>query len=262
MGLPSLAGIAATLLCAYLVFVPLIPETLEISPDAKRVAVTDRFGAIFGCICLGLTLLSLLVIPYFLEVVEVYYITLFFATLQFIRDFVHGIIQHRNSNEPWKLSKFKTITEILSRLPWNLIPFSFGMFIIVNALADPVFTDWLETIIGTDPFQVAIVSGLVTMLFSNLFNNLPMTILFSNLILQIQNESVRRVAMLGLIVGSNSGANITFLGALAGLMFKGLLINLKRDISYARFFRYCAICAVTATVAMCIIVALESFSFY
>ncbi|KAJ3357229.1 hypothetical protein HDU83_008042 [Entophlyctis luteolus] len=150
-------------------------------------------------------------------------------------------------------------TTILIRLPWGLIPFTLGMFIFVETLTSLNWTALLATGLAavstsavTTIFSIAVISALAC----NVLNNLPMSILFAEAInheryldgvLQHLDgnteaaESLRHAALYGLVIGSNIGANILFVGSLAGLMWNEILRrNSVKGVTQLRFFGWCA----------------------
>ncbi|MEM2908205.1 MAG: ArsB/NhaD family transporter, partial [Candidatus Hadarchaeales archaeon] len=74
-----------------------------------------------------------------------------------------------------------------------------------------------------------------------IMNNHPMTIFF---VKSFQSPSfaadrnIRLSSTLALIAGSNFGANLTLIGALAGLMWAKILSDKGRSISFAEFSKY------------------------
>ncbi|KAI9334102.1 hypothetical protein BDR26DRAFT_867328 [Obelidium mucronatum] len=143
----------------------------------------------------------------------------------------------------------KTIT-IASRLPWALIPFTLGMFILVESLTSLNWTSLLATTlskVSASHTSTIFAIATITTLACNVLNNLPMTILFTRALLHpnyiqgileniSQNDSsidadeslkraqeIRKNALYGLVVGSNLGANLLFIGSLAGIMWIGLV---------------------------------------
>lgn len=65
----------------------------------------------------------------------------------------------------------------------------------------------------------------------------------------IGGGTVQLAALLGVVVGSNTGALFTLLGALAGLMWANILARFKLHLSYLDFFKAMAPLGVTTTVA-------------
>ncbi|KAJ3038995.1 hypothetical protein HK097_002969 [Rhizophlyctis rosea] len=165
-----------------------------------------------------------------------------------------------------------TLATILTRLPWTLIPFSLSMFILVESLHQNGWTARLATalaFLSPNLLTTVFVTGIISTLASNLLNNLPMTILFAR-IFQHQNfstkagnfgqrdmESIRRGGLFALVVGSNVGANVLFVGSLAGLMWSDLLRKRGVRFSQGKFLRWCSGVTPWVVVAGCGCLAVE-----
>jgi hypothetical protein len=124
--------------------------------------------------------------------------------------------------------RFPTLYAIATRMPWKILPFALGMFILVEALSDLGWTAIFATALARiTPNYIAAVFAVtfITILSCQLLNNLPMTILFTR-IMQHPNfyqaanvtPKVLKGSIFSLIVGSNLGACFTLVGSLAGIM--------------------------------------------
>lgn len=98
------------------------------------------------------------------------------------------------------------------RLPYNLIPFILSMFIIVLALQKQGITDYIYSFLGNN--SIILKYGFSSFAMSNLINNIPMSVLFSKVINFTDPLSLNR-AIYSTIIGSNIGAFLTPIGALA-----------------------------------------------
>jgi arsenical pump membrane protein len=89
-------------------------------------------------------------------------------------------------------------------------------------------------------FQNVLVGSLSSTLFANIMNNQPMTVLFTKTLNDpiLLGTGIEYEALLyGLIIGSNLGANITFFGALAGLMWRKMLSDMGEKVQLSIFFK-------------------------
>lgn len=135
-------------------------------------------------------------------------------------------------NEPIRLKRvrdrFPTLYAIAMRMPWKILPFALGMFILVEALSDLGWTAIFAIALARiTPDYVSAVFAVtfISLLSCQLLNNLPMTILFTR-IMQHPNfttaANVTPVVLKGcifsLVIGSNLGACFTLVGSLAGIM--------------------------------------------
>jgi len=130
-------------------------------------------------------------------------------------------------NKTLKAKKSFVTSTVLLRLPWRIIPFVLSVFIIVEALTVAGWTNeiamGLAQAIGPDNSDASapnasFLFGSLGSFACNVLNNQPMTILFTRVLQSNFTVSATptRGAMFGLILGSNFGANLTPVGALAG----------------------------------------------
>ena len=137
--------------------------------------------------------------------------------------------------------KLKIILKTTKRLPFNLIPFIISMFIIVLALSKQGVTNYISSILGED--NLIIKYGISSFISSNLINNIPMSVLFSNII-NISETTLQHQAIYSTIIGSNLGAFLTPVGALAGIMFTDLVHKQEIEFSFKTFMKYGSIISI------------------
>lgn len=124
--------------------------------------------------------------------------------------------------------RFPTLYDVATRMPWKILPFALGMFILVEALSDLGWTAIFAIALAriTPTYYAAVFSvTFITLMACQLLNNLPMTILFTR-IMQHPNfyqaanvtPQVLKGCIFSLVVGSNLGACFTLVGSLAGIM--------------------------------------------
>ncbi|KAG0268856.1 hypothetical protein DFQ27_005451 [Actinomortierella ambigua] len=155
----------------------------------------------------------------------------------------------------WFERRWPLLHAIFVRMPWPILPFTFGMFILVEGLSHTgwigLFATWFSYLVPS--YVAAVYSiGLLSVVLCNLFNNIPMTILVAR-ILQHSNfmdvlssqvatsndkEAIVRGCVFALIVGSNLGACTTFIASLAGLMWDTVLRNKGRNLGFWTFAKW------------------------
>ena len=128
------------------------------------------------------------------------------------------------SKENWKY-----LTGSLKRLPYQLIPFFISMFVIVVAFNYQGISSQIAQFFGNS--HSIWIYGYTSFIASNLINNIPMSILYSNICNNYQ-------AVYASIVGSNIGAFLTPIGALAGIMFTSLVNKCEVKYSFLDFIKY------------------------
>ncbi|KAJ9505571.1 hypothetical protein QJQ45_023722 [Haematococcus lacustris] len=131
---------------------------------------------------------------------------------------------------------------LLLTLPWEVVPFVLGMFVLVEGL---LVQGWLAALaqgLGSVAGQAGVggtlqLMGWLSVTLANAINNQPMTIMLTSAGLgsspapgaaavggwegeglQPATVAVQRAALFGVVVGSNAGAMVTLVGALAGIM--------------------------------------------
>ena len=132
-------------------------------------------------------------------------------------------------------SDFFHLAKTMERLPYQLIPFFLSMFVIVVALNEQGITAELAKILGNE--HTIWVYGYSSYLASNIINNIPMSILFTNLTSSLTGVNYMG-AIYGSIIGSNIGAFFTPIGALAGIMFSSLVKQNEVKFTFFDFVKY------------------------
>lgn len=228
MFLPSICAGATCLFLSWLVFHRRIPgkfKTPEIDP---RLSLKDKNGAIFGSIALGGVVLFMS-LPTSWIGLPLWGIALFFAMVVLLYD----IVKYRSG-----------IVKLSSRMPWKMVPFLLGFFILVESL---VFTGWADQFaVQLSKISGSLIATVLGMSFlcslaACVMNNHPMTIFFVR-VFQSPSFTASQTARLGsttaLIAGSNFGANLTLIGALAGIMWADILSDKGIHISFSDFSKY------------------------
>ena len=120
------------------------------------------------------------------------------------------------------------ISQPFVRLPFSLIPFILSMFVIIQALESYdvfIYVSDLFNKINNDNIK-EIVYLLSSTISCNLVNNIPMTIAFGSILQNSDNINL----VYATIIGSNIGAILSPVGALAGIMW--LRILKQNDVEY------------------------------
>jgi arsenical pump membrane protein len=236
MVLPTIAAGLANLSFLYLVFRKRIQIKIK-QKDLIRPsdAITDKKGAMLGLIIIIGCIISLAIAPYFN--LELWYISISFAVALLIilitREYYTRIYRKNIS-----LEKF-TFAKTLKRMPIGIIPFVLAMFISVEALRIYGITSdigfFLKNIVGTSATFSVFIFGFFSAFFANVVNNIPMTVAFVPI---IQASTSSYSAIFATAIGSNLGANITPIGALAGIMWMTILRNKEVNFSFKEFLKY------------------------
>lgn len=126
------------------------------------------------------------------------------------------------------------LLRVLKRIPYALAPFMLSMTIFVIALDKQNVPLLLaQSLMGLNPLFSF---GFSSFLFANVMNNIPMSILFTEVLGSVSSGSLGIVY--ATIIGSNIGAILSPIGALAGIMWMSILKREGIKYSYGTFLRY------------------------
>jgi arsenical pump membrane protein len=126
------------------------------------------------------------------------------------------------------------IRSTFQRLPYSFIPFFLGMAILVQAME---IADWTEVMANfLQSFPPTFSFGLSSFVMANVMNNIPMSLWFESII-QLQNQGQLQ-AVYASIIGSNLGAILTPVGALAGLMWMQVLQSKQVSFRIGQFLKF------------------------
>lgn len=222
MALPTLSAGLIELLILFLMFKKKLKEKIEII-DEEIVTIENKPMLIAGVIHLTICLVFLVIASYI--DVEMWLISLICALSLLITTLIIALITKRNITYIW--SGFK-------KLPYALIPFFLSMFVIVVALNHQGVSSMIANIYQTtNPIWIY---GYSSFLASNFINNIPMSIFYSDLIKNLSGTNYY-LATYASIIGSNIGAFLTPMGALAGIMFTNLLNEHDVKFSFLDFIK-------------------------
>ena len=120
------------------------------------------------------------------------------------------------------------------RAPWQLVPFVLSMFVMTIVLSEQGVTAAIGTFLGSQ--YAAMKYGITSFLTANVVNNIPMSVLFCS-IMQACDPSSLHDAVYATVIGSNIGAFLTPIGALAGIMWSSILNEHGLRFGYLRFLK-------------------------
>ena len=222
MAIPTIVCGLAELLIILLVFHKPLKEKMKITIDDYK--IEDKLELIFGIVHLSICLVVLVISNYIHF--EMWLIALVSALSLFMAILVSRLIRKKN------LRKLPTT---IKKLPWQLVPFILSMFTIVVGLNYQEISAKIGEFFGSE--LLILKYGASSFLASNFINNIPMSILFSNLCKTLSGTSYLK-AIYASIIGSNIGAFLTPLGALAGIMFTSLLDAYNVKYGFKEFVKY------------------------
>lgn len=240
MWLPTLCAGLIQILLMFFVFRKSLD--VDIFFDEELVKVKSKLDLTFGLSHLFICLVLLVISSY--VNLDMWLICVICAISLIICIVISHLIRHK---------KIKIILYTTKRLPFELIPFIISMFIVVLALNKQGITGYISSFFGES--NLIIKYGLSSFISSNLINNIPMSVLFSNII-NIQDVTLRYQAIYSTIIGSNLGAFLTPVGALAGIMFTDLVHKQNINFSFKTFIKYGVIISIPTLIVAIFVLSL------
>jgi arsenical pump membrane protein len=233
---------------------PFTPSVKAVHPSE---ALTDRQGALAGSILMAACIVLLAAAPWLGVPMWTVAVVCSLALLALLaaRDSYDACLR-RHMGPIRNGSTRKTFV----RMPWSVVPFILSLFITVEALYRYGHTAALgrlfERIAAVVPGGVVTVYGIASTLAANLLNNIPMSLGFTFVMRDLSGPDLTG-AVLATVIGSNLGANLTPLGALAGIMWMGLLHDKDCRIPFMQFVKYGLLVTPLTLAAALTVLALE-----
>jgi arsenical pump membrane protein len=261
MLLPSLVAGGMNMLLLYLIFQKNITKPLMHTTNIDpRASITDLTSAILGLLILGGCIVSLALAPYF--GIEMWIISLGFGLtlllILLLRDSLVAIMREQIDK------KHFTVGPTLKKMPLSIIPFVLSLFITVEALRYYGVTNdigvFFKNICQTSTTATTFVFGISSALSANILNNIPMTVAYVP-IAAAGSHATLLPAVLATTIGSNLGANITPIGALAGIMWVSILRNKDLNLTFKEFVKYGLIVTPLTLLACLWVLAVEFMIF-
>lgn len=221
MILPTLASGLAAFLLLYFIFRKRI--STPIKGSAEAVTIEDRVSLTVGLIHLGVCTVILAISSYI--GLEMWFIAGLSVVSLF---FCAGIISlcRKKSNGAMR--------GCLKRAPWQLIPFVLSMFVMTIVLTEKGVTASIGAFLGDTATLFRY--GFSSFFAANIINNIPMSVLFCSIMESAGSGAITK-AVFATIVGSNVGAFMTPIGALAGIMWSSILNHHGLKFGYLDFLK-------------------------
>lgn len=226
MALPTILAGSVSLGLLVLIFRKELSQKMEIK-DIEDVQIKHKTLSIIS-ICHLLLCTVLLAISNYVNL-QMWMITLVFALSLSIVLSIYSILY----------KDIKTITHVYKRLPYTLCFFVISMYTIVLALShqgvSANIASFIDSINPSKPLT-ALIYGISSTISDNLINNIPMSLGFASI---LQSATCNQtIAIYAVIIGSNIGAYLTPIGALAGIMWMRIMKEEKVDFGFKEFVKY------------------------
>ena len=228
MLVPTLFAGVVELVLIYLIFHKQLKTPIH--AEGEDYHIESKPDLILGVSLLAVCLVLMVISSY--ASFEMWIISAGCALSLLIAALIERLITHRH----WEY-----LVDSFERLPYELVPFILSMFVIVVGLNFQGISSYLGNLFnGGSPIWVY---GFASFFASNFINNIPMSILFSSLPAGLSGRAFSQ-AVYSSIIGSNIGAFLTPIGALAGIMFSSLLGKYEVKFSFLDFAKYGFIIAI------------------
>ncbi len=217
--LPTLAAGLVAFAMLYLLFRKKL--SAPISGEAEDVVIQDKWLLWVGIVHLAVCTLLLAIGSYI--GLEMWLVSAAAVVSLFVFAAVTALVRKQKPNE---------LVGCLKRAPYQLVPFILSMFVMIIALEQQGVTAKLAQVFeGNAPI---LKYGVLSFLASNIINNIPMSVLFSSI---IESANASLPAVFATIIGSNVGAFLTPIGALAGIMWSSILNKHGEKFGYVDFLK-------------------------
>lgn len=245
MAVPTICAGITELIILFLLFKKKLKQPIYICEEQYRV---ESKPLLF--IGLGVLLVTLvfLVITSYINI-EMWIVSAIAAGVLLVTTIIYCLFNKQYWHYP---------VHTIRRLPYPLIPFILSMVVIVVGLNYQGISNEIANLLGNS--NTLWVYGYTSFISSNLINNIPMSILFSDIVSTLSGSSYTQ-AVYASIIGSNIGAFLTPIGALAGIMFSSIVSENHIKYTFIDFIKYGAIIAIP-TISICLLmtgVFLEAF---
>ncbi len=246
MALPTLVAAIANYLLLCMVFKRDISRTYTLKTDSTF-SVSSWADAI-TCTALLLAMLVTLALSR-QTALPIWMVTSAFALIFIVKDIPAALARVVKINSSNKTIGCQNQVEeskcrlTIKRMPWGILPFIVCFFIFVAALKDFGVIHSTAALMANQsqtPAGAIASMGLTGITLANVMNNQPMTIFLTHVLISDSyavSPATFRAGAYALVIASNLGANITLIGALAGLMWQSILKTKGLSIRYRDFLQ-------------------------
>ena len=238
MALPALIAGVSAFCVLLLIFGKTLLRESPAQPDEGQSRLFVRVNK--PCMIVSLVALSGCIVALALADVigvEMWLITVIFAAALLIYNIVYGLVSGEGL--------LRAISG-LKKTPWELAPFIFSMFVIVLAVEHSGALSRITELLVKSEKSDGAVFGFLAAGLSNLLNNIPTSVITEKI---IAGKSL--AATYGAVIGTNIGAFITPVGALAGIMWNKILSGYGVKLPFYKFALYgIAVAAVSLSLSV------------
>ena len=238
MWLPTLGAGLTAFVMLYLISRKHLSQ--PIMGEAEDVVIQDKLSLWVGIVHLAICTCMLAISSYI--GVEMWMVSVLAVLSLALWCLVIDLSRHNKPDE---------LIVCVKRVPWKLAPFVLAMFVLTVILDEKGVTAAIGEWLGSQ--YAAYKYGISSFLAANVINNIPMSVLFCS-IMESCDPSALSDAVYATVIGSNVGAFLTPIGALAGVMWSSILKQHGLKFGYLQFLKIGATVAIpTLLVAITLI---------
>ena len=209
MALPTVTAGGVSLALLIFVFGKKLRTPIETQEIETHTTLSDKPSLILGVATLSICTIFLAISSYLN--IEMWIVCLSAVAVLFVGVTVISLLRKKVS---------APAINSVKRAPWQIIPFVLSMFVMIIILADSGVTEAVSKALGNE--HAVLKYGVLSFLSSNVINNIPMSVLFCEILKGLSSASLNG-GVFATVIGSNLGAAFTPIGALAGIMFGSIL---------------------------------------
>lgn len=254
MLLPSLTAVILNGLLIFTIFRKKILKKFEL-----RESSTSELRSVYDAVISSSLLLLMLLFLILSEKLslKIWQITLGFAAVFIAEDILIGIF-HIAKNPSLYVTEISSDMKkiyalygfasnrydffvIMKRIPWKILPFITSIFIMTAGLshykAIDITSEFLSSL-SSSLHSAIFINGSIALILTNIINNQPASIIYAGILINplfSQSTEITKASAFAVITASNLGANLTLIGALAGIMWEKILYTKGLVISYKDF---------------------------
>jgi len=242
MLIPSLLAEVSCLLLLWFAFRRKVPKRFAVPEVDPSHILKDRSGALFGSTILALSIAVFSISPWVTPP--------FFAVAMFLYD----LFRRHPYEEAKNIQRYSGLKEILRRVPWKVVPFIIGLFIIVDGLASAGWTDMLASQLSrfSNPVLTILAISYMSLALCNFMNNQPAMIFLARTFQSRLFTASATSSSLALILGANFGNNLTPMASLAGLVWAKILSDKGQPVPFSQFSKYGLLTMPIVTTVACL----------
>jgi arsenical pump membrane protein len=238
MLLPTIAAGLVNISLLYFIFRKDLHTTKNEKLDPQE-AIKDKFGTIISLIVLASSIIFMSLAPYLH--ISLWTVAAVSAASLFIFIIIRLIYNYIKARRAGTHYENPILKSTLHKMPWTIVPFVLSLFLIVGALSTHGISETLgkhlATLLGNSAQHSIIFFGITSTIAANILNNIPMTVAFAGIITALPS-SIAPAAAYATVIGSNLGANLTPIGALAGILWMTILKQHNFKVTFWTFCKY------------------------